>query len=97
MATLPTERRGLYVVRTPVALHVSFPLREGGGTYPASLMGAVAFVRQAFLDAGHYRMAAQRASEKRAAPRPVHDPALEALQPALTGKLPVAFQAEHGR
>src|SRR5262249_61674722 len=50
------ERRGLVVLKTPVALHVSFPdrPRAGGNAYPQSLMGVIAFVRQAFLDAQHY-------------------------------------------
>lgn len=88
------ERRGLHVLRSPVALHVSFPLREGGGGYPASLMGVIAFVRQAFLDGGHYQLEMARyARVKGPAERPVYDPALDALQPALAGKLPVAFEA----
>lgn len=87
-------RRGLYVVRTPVALHVSFPERDGGGTYPASLMGAIAFVRQAFLDASHYQAEMARYERvKKAMVRPAYDPALEALQPAVAGRLPVAFEA----
>jgi imidazolonepropionase-like amidohydrolase len=88
------ERRGLHVLRSPVALHVSFPLREGGGGYPASLMGVIAFVRQAFLDGGYYQLETARyARTKGPAERPVYDPALDALQPALAGKLPVAFEA----
>jgi len=81
-------RRGLIVVRTPVALHVSFPgrPRAGGNAYPASLMGVVAFVRQSFLDAQHY-----------AAVKGADDPALEAMQPALERKLPVAFEANEAR
>ena len=39
------------ILRTPVALHVSFPGRGLFGAYPASLMGGIAFTRQAFLDA----------------------------------------------
>ena len=88
------DRRGLQVLRSPVALHVSFPPREGGGVYPASLMGAIAFVRQAFLDGGHYQLEWARAARaKGPAERPAYDPALEALQPALAGTLPVAFEA----
>jgi imidazolonepropionase-like amidohydrolase len=86
------ERRGLYVVRTPVALHVSFPMREGGGTYPASLMGAIAFVRQAFLDGGHYQLETARSERLKKGARPAFDASLDALQPALSGKMPVAFQ-----
>ena len=52
-------RRGLIVVKSPVALHVSFPERPraSGNAYPESLMGVIAFVRQAFLDAQHYQRA----------------------------------------
>jgi Putative S-adenosyl-L-methionine-dependent methyltransferase len=49
-------RRGLLVVKSPVALHVSFPDRPRvqANAYPESLMGVIAFVRQSFLDAQHY-------------------------------------------
>jgi imidazolonepropionase-like amidohydrolase len=88
------ERRGVHVLRSPVALHVSFPLREGGGGYPASLMGVIAFVRQAFIDGGYYQVEAARYRRaKGPAERPVYDPALDALQPVLAGTLPVAFEA----
>jgi imidazolonepropionase-like amidohydrolase len=81
-------RRGLVVVKAPVALHVSFPSqpRAAGNAYPQSLMGVIAFVRQAFLDAQHY--AIQPAPD---------DPALAAMQPAIERKLPVAFEANQTR
>jgi imidazolonepropionase-like amidohydrolase len=81
-------RRGLVVVRSPVALHVSFPDRPRvqANAYPESLMGVIAFVRQAFLDAQHYAVA-----------RGADDPALEAMQPAVDRKMPVAFEANEGR
>ncbi|MGH2437960.1 MAG: hypothetical protein ACRDFA_13350, partial [bacterium] len=47
-------RRGLFVVKTPVALHVAFSERPEGDAYPQSLMGVIAFIRQSFLDAQHY-------------------------------------------
>jgi len=89
-------RRGLVVVKNPVALHVSFPdrPRAGGNAYPESLMGVIAFVRQAFLDAQHY------ASEKHRGPQGAavqDDPVLEAMQPALDRKMPVAFEANASR
>ena len=88
-------RRSQLVVRAPVALHVSFPNhpRAGGNAYPESLMGVVAFVRQAFLDAQHYHDVLAHD----AATRGVHDPALEAMQPAVERKLPVAFEANAAR
>ncbi|MBE3099037.1 MAG: amidohydrolase family protein, partial [Planctomycetes bacterium] len=92
--TIADERRGRYAVRTPVALHVSFQDRAPGDAYPASLMGVIAFVRQALLDAGHYQLELARyESLKRAADRPVHDHEIEALQPVLAGRVPVAFEA----
>ena len=49
------ERKGALVLRTPVALHVTFSEQPAGGSaYPNSLMGVIAFVRQAFLDAQHW-------------------------------------------
>ena len=83
------ERDGALVLKTPVALHVTFSERpEGGNAYPNSLMGVIAFVRQAFLDAQHW----SAASKAPGAQRPMYDPSLEALQPALAGTLPVAFE-----
>jgi imidazolonepropionase-like amidohydrolase len=88
-------RRGLIVIKTPVALHVSFPERPraGGNAYPQSLMGVIAFVRQAFLDAQHRRDLV-RASKGNAV---ADDPVLDALQPAVDGKVPVMFEANEAR
>ncbi len=80
-------RQGLQVVRAPVALHVEFPGGVRGDGYPASLLGVIAFVRQSFLDAQH----------QKAAREPTYDPSLDALQPALDGRLPVAFEADLSR
>jgi imidazolonepropionase-like amidohydrolase len=93
------DRHGPLVVRSPVALHVSFAERPGGGNgYPVSLMGVIAFVRQTLLDAQYQQGAMaryQKVSSK--GPRPPYDPALDSLQPALAGRLPVAFEAEQTR
>ena len=90
-------RRGLILVKAPVAFHVSFPERPqaGGNAYPESLMGVIAFVRQAFLDAQHHREIARKPQLKRSAA--ADDPALDALQPAVDGKVPVAFEANEAR
>lgn len=89
-------RVGLQVIRTPVALHIEFPGGVGGDAYPNSLLGVISFVRQTLLDAQHQRTVAQRAA-KNAGARPPFDPALEALQPALEGRLPVAFEVNTAR
>jgi imidazolonepropionase-like amidohydrolase len=91
-------RDGLLVVKAPVALHVVFSGFAPGGGYPNSLMGIIAYVRQAFLDAQHGRVAAQAyARHPGGQERPLPDPALEALLPALDRTLPVAFAAQEDR
>jgi imidazolonepropionase-like amidohydrolase len=93
------ERQGALVLRTPVALHVTFSENPAGGNaYPNSLMGVIAFVRQAFLDAQYYQ-AAQAHAEKhqRVAVRMNYQPALDAMQAALARRIPVAFRGETAR
>ncbi|HJZ76938.1 MAG TPA: amidohydrolase family protein [Vicinamibacterales bacterium] len=82
-------RRGLIVLKSPIALHVSFPdrPRAAANGYPESLMGVIAFVRQTFLDAQHHAESA----------RAEDDPALEAMRPAIERRLPVAFEANESR
>ena len=89
---LAVDLRGPMVVRPVVALHVAFPGRGFVGAYPASLMGGIAFVRQAFADAQYY----QRAAAADVAPA-AYDGALAAMGPALGGKVPVAFKASTPR
>jgi imidazolonepropionase-like amidohydrolase len=92
-------RAGLQVVRAPVALHVEFATAGGRGGYPVSLLGVISFVRQSFLDAQYQQAAEQRYARLKGnnATRPPHDPSLQALQPALEGRLPVAFEADAAR
>ena len=93
-------REGLQVVRTPVALHVDYNGGGGrGGGYPVSLMGVISFVRQHFLDAQYQRMVQDRYAKTANAgmTRPNYDASLDALKPALDGKLPVAFEANAAR
>ena len=95
VGALADPRRGLQVVRTPVALHVALGGGGGrGGGYPVSLLGTIAFVRQSFLDAQHQQLEKQRYERtKSGAARPLYDPSLDAIQPALARTLPVAFEA----
>ena len=88
IGALADDRRGGLVVRTPVALHVgTADSPAGGNAYPNSLMGIIAFNRQAFLDAQWYQQATSRP----------HSAALDAMQPALAGRMPVAFRASTSR
>jgi imidazolonepropionase-like amidohydrolase len=88
IGALADDRRGPLVVRSPVALHVGIANSPAGGdAYPNSLMGNIAFNRQAFLDAQWYQQAKSRA----------YSAAMEAMQPALAGRQPVAFRASTSR
>lgn len=84
------------IVRSPVAMHVSFtPLR---GTYPGSLMGVFATLRQMMLDAQRYREAlAIYERNPRGTRRPDTDRSLAALIPVIEGKLPVVMYADRER
>jgi imidazolonepropionase-like amidohydrolase len=90
---LAVDLRGPMILRPAVALHVGFPGRGFAGAYPASLMGGIAFVRQAFVDAQHYQRTAALAE---AAHEP-YNAALAAMGPALKGTQPVAFRASTAR
>ncbi len=83
------------VLRAPVALTVQFATTPGFfGQYPNSLMGTVAFIRQSFYDAMHYRDETDRYDRvKRGVDRPKYDKKLAAMQPALKGDMPVLFVA----
>lgn len=85
------------IVRTPVALHVGFtPLRSG--TYPGSLMGVFAALRQMFLDAQRYREAnAIYLKNPRGVRRPDLDKSSAALLPVLAREMPVVMYADRQR
>jgi imidazolonepropionase-like amidohydrolase len=95
IGALADIRAGQPVIRTPVALHLAVPDNPPGDAYPNSLMGMVAFVRQSLLDAQYYASVQERATKlKRADARLPFDAALEALQPAMAGRLPVVYRAD---
>jgi imidazolonepropionase-like amidohydrolase len=85
------------IVRAPVALHVGFtPLRTG--TYPGSLLGVFAAIRQMMLDAARYREAnAVYEKSPRGVRRPDQDKSLEALGPVLARQMPVVMYADRQR
>ena len=84
------------IVRSPVAMHVSFtPLRGG---YPGSLMGVFAQLRQMMLDAQRYRESVQIYERNpRGIRRPETDRSLAALLPVLDGRMPVVMLANSER
>lgn len=84
------------IVRSPVAMHVGFtPLR---GTYPGSLMGVFATLRQMMLDAQRYRDSmAIYERNPRGTRRPETDRSLAALIPVIDGRMPVVMLANSER
>jgi imidazolonepropionase-like amidohydrolase len=86
-----------HVIRSPVGLHMGF---EGlsGGRYPGTLLGVIAYQRQAFYDARRQGLLLERyRSSPRGQERPGHDPQLAALVPYVRGELPVFFAASNER
>lgn len=87
----PAESR---VIKSPAAMQISFNTRPTW-TWPDSLMGVIAFLRQSFLDAQQHA-AAREVYERAPAGlrRPPESPGLEALRPVLRRELPVVFLAD---
>lgn len=84
------------IVRSPVAMHVGFtPLR---GTYPGSLLGVFATLRQMMFDAQRYRdsMAIYERAP-RGTRRPETDRSLAALVPVIDGRMPIVMLANSER
>jgi imidazolonepropionase-like amidohydrolase len=82
---LAGERPGDLVVKQPVAIPVSLQAPGGFRSYPGSLMGAVAYVRQVWLDT-YWSTQADSAYEKnpRGVERPKYDQTNAALAEALS-------------
>lgn len=82
------------VIRSPVAENLGFDGVQG--RYPETLLGVIAYERQAFYDAQRQALLLDR---YRANPvgmaRPPYDEQLGALIPALKGNLPVFFFAKN--
>jgi len=69
-------------------------LEPARGTYPASLMGAIAVIRQAFMDARWYRDANLAYTKSPGVERPEANLAWDALQLPITKTQPVLFMAD---
>ena len=78
------ERPGNLVVKEPVAIPLSLQAAGGFRSYPGSLMGTIAYVRQVWLDT-NWRTQAEAAYEKnpRGTERPKYDRSEAALAEAL--------------
>ena len=90
------------ILKPDTAQHVAFVLGGGGdAAYPKSLMGVIATVRQAWMDAAWYRANTQEPAGRSPTdpssprPRPEFNASLAALQPTLGPQAaqPVVFEA----
>jgi imidazolonepropionase-like amidohydrolase len=82
------------VLRNGAALHVNFTTERG--SYPSSLMGTIAHIRQSFIDAEYYAARqAQYAKGPDGLKRTEYDPRLEALVPFVRDRKPVVFQCNN--
>ncbi|MBM3784803.1 MAG: amidohydrolase family protein [Acidobacteria bacterium] len=97
VVNLAGERAGEMVVASPVGQHVSLATR-GFSSFPGSLMGSIAYVRQIYLDAEHYRQAkAMYAQNPRGLQRPAYDRALEGVLESPRVLLPASRKVEIDR
>ncbi len=78
---LAGETSGQMIVSGNAGQYVALSTSGGfGGGFPNSIMGSIAYVRQVYLDAEHYRIANQfYASHPRGNQRPDYDRALEGV------------------
>ena len=82
------------VIKSPAAMQIAFAPRPTW-TYPDSLMGVIAYIRQSLLDAQQHA-AARTIYERNPSglQRPADDASLEALDPVLHRAMPVVFIAD---
>lgn len=82
------------ILRPDVFQHIAFDTHDDDdATFPGSLMGVIAAVRQIFFDAQYYALDhADYARQPAGRLRPEYNPALEALAPALNRQMPVLFE-----
>ncbi len=86
------------VLVTPVAQRINL---TGGGelrTFPGSLMGVLAYIKQVFADTDHYaKTKAAYAKDPRGRVRPEYDRTLDPIEAAIIAKTPFLMPANLGR
>ena len=82
------------ILRPDVFQHIAFDTHDNDdATFPGSLMGVIAAVRQTFFDTQYYLANhADYQQHPTGRPRPEYNPALEALTPAAQRQMPVLFE-----
>ena len=90
-----TRENSRLALRTGAGQEVSFGTKRGG--YPATGIGAVAFIRQAYLDAQYEARMDKAFKAGTPGARPSNDPFRRALVPAATNTMPSWFVASTER
>jgi imidazolonepropionase-like amidohydrolase len=91
LVSLNGRPRREIIMASPIGLHVS--LRSTGNRdYPTTLMGFVAHLRQAMIDARHYESLWDHYQDY-GGPRPPLDPTLRQLRLAQTGDMRIFWEA----
>lgn len=80
-----------WTVRSPVALHMGY--QTVPGRYPGSLLGVIAYQRQALYDAQRHALLVERSKANPRSGRPSFDADLEALVPVVRGEMPTFVAA----
>lgn len=96
---LAGEKKDDMVLVPSVGQYIAMNIGRGfGGGFPSSLMGVIAYVRQIYLDADHYKLV-KAAYEKnpRGMKRPDYDRALEGVIESKRILLPAAREVEMDR
>lgn len=83
------------VVRSSVAQHMQLFGEWGSEEYPGSLMGIIAFIRQAMYDAEWYINAHSAYAKNPSLPRPETNEALAALAEVVTKKIPIVIETNN--
>jgi imidazolonepropionase-like amidohydrolase len=93
------ERSGQMVVNPSAGQYIIIRNSGGfGGTYPGSLMGVIAYIRQIYLDADHYKVANDiYAKHPQGLLRPAYDRTLEGVAASPRTLIPAARLVEVDR
>ncbi len=94
LINLAGQRPNQMVVKTPVALRVTLTPPGNFRSFPGSLMGVLAYIKQVFLDAEHYGQAWQiYEAAPRGLERPAYDRSLAPIHQAVESGWPVLIPA----
>jgi imidazolonepropionase-like amidohydrolase len=89
---LTADKRTM-VVASPVGQYVTMAT-AGQAAYPNSLMGTIAYIRQLYLDAEHYKLERSAYEAHKIARRPVYDRAVEGVLESPRTLLPASRAVE---